>query len=252
MIQRLLTVGLLAGLLAGLAVAALQNVTTTPLILAAEVYETAAEQAHAGAATQDHVTQDHATHEHATPEHEHAGAHEQAWEPAPGLERTAATSVATGVTSIGYAFVLLALMLVAGETIEPKRAALWGACAFASTGLATSLGLAPELPGSAAGDLAARQLWWIATAASTGAGLFALLRVERPLIKVLGVTLLIAPHVIGAPQPPAPESTAPAELAARFAAASLAIHALTWILAGAAVGFVWRRFAAKAETEAAA
>ncbi len=234
-IQRLLAVGLLAGLLAGLAVAALQNVTTTPLILAAEVYETAAEQAHAGVEA-----------------HQHAHAVEPAWEPAPGLQRTAATSLATSVTSIGYAFVLLALMLLSGETIEPKRAALWGVCAFASTGLATSLGLAPELPGSAAGDLAARQLWWIGTAAATGAGLFALLRVERPLVKALGVVLILAPHLVGAPQPPAPESTAPAELAARFAAASLAIHAITWILVGAAVGFVWRRLPTKTGAETAA
>nr|WP_207783284.1 CbtA family protein [Methylosinus sp. RM1] len=234
-IQRLLAVGLLAGLLAGLAVAALQNVTTTPLILAAEVYETAAEQAHAGGEA-----------------HQHEHAAEPTWEPTPGLQRTAATSVATSVTAVGYAFVLLALMLLSGETIEPKRAALWGACAFASTGLATSLGLAPELPGSAAGDLAARQFWWIGTAAATGAGLFAVLRVERPLIKALGVALIIAPHFIGAPQPPAPESTAPAELAARFAAASLAIHAITWILVGAAVGFVWRRLPTKAGAEAAA
>ena len=232
MIQRLLAVGLLAGLLAGLAVAALQHVTTTPLILSAEVYETAAEQAHAGAATHEH-------------EHAHA------WEPAPGLERAAATSVATGVTSVGYAFVLLALMLLSGEKIEPKRAALWGACAFASTGLATSLGLAPELPGSAAGDLVGRQIWWIATAASTGAGLFALLRIDAPLAKALGVALLVAPHIIGAPQPPAPESTAPAELAARFTAASLAIHALTWIFVGAAVGFVWRLLPEKRHAEAA-
>ncbi|MBG0810623.1 CbtA family protein [Methylosinus sp. H3A] len=251
MIQRLLAVGLLAGLLAGLAVAALQNVTTTPLILAAEVYETAAEQAHGGAAAHDHAAHEHTGHEHTTHEHT-THEHAPAWEPAPGLERTAATSVATSVTAVGYAFVLLALMLLSGETIEPKRAALWGACAFASTGLATSLGLAPELPGSAAGDLATRQLWWLATAASTGAGLFALLRVERPVVKALGVALLIAPHLIGAPQPPAPESTAPAELAARFAAASLAIHALTWILVGAAVGFVWRFLGQRASREAAA
>lgn len=231
MIQRLLAVGLLAGLLAGLAVAALQHVATTPLILAAEVYETAAEQAHGGTQTHERET---------------------AWEPAPGLERTAATSVATGVTAVGYAFVLLALMLLSGETIEPRRAALWGACAFASTGLATSLGLAPELPGAAAGDLAARQLWWLATSAATGAGLFALLRLEAPLAKLLGVALLFAPHLIGAPEPAAPASAVPAELAARFTAAALAVHALTWILVGAAVGFVWRYFATKPSLETAA
>lgn len=233
MIQRLLAAGVIAGLAVGLAIAALQHVTTTPLILAAEVYETAAEHAHVPDAAA----------------HEHADA--RAWEPAPGAQRTAATSVATSVTAIGYALVLLALMLLAGEPIEPRRAALWGACAFAATGLATSLGLAPELPGSAAGDLVARQIWWVATAAATGAGLFALLRVDAPLAKLIGVALIAAPHVIGAPQPAAPASTVPAELAARFAATSLVVHALTWILVGLGVGFVWRRLSEKKAVEAA-
>jgi cobalt transporter subunit CbtA len=240
-IQRLLAVGLLAGLLAGLAVAALQHVAATPLILAAEVYEDAAEKAHAG---EEHAPQAHA---HGAA----AGDHAQEWEPASGLERTAATSVATAVTATGYAFVLLALMLLAGEKIEPRRAALWGACAFAATGLSTSLGLAPELPGSAAGELGARQLWWIATAACTGAGLFALLRVEPPLAKAIGLALVLAPHLVGAPQPPAPESTVPAELAARFTATSIALHAVLWVLVGVAVGFVWRALARRDAMEAA-
>ena len=74
---------------------------------------------------------------------------------------------------------------------------------------------------------------------------------EAPLAKALGVALIVAPHIIGAPQPPAPESTVPAELAARFTAASLAMHALLWILVGAAVGFVWRSAPERASAEAA-
>jgi cobalt transporter subunit CbtA len=233
-IQRLLAVGVIAGLAVGLAIAALQHVTTTPLILAAEAYETAAEHARAAE----------------TPAHEQADSH--AWEPAPGLQRTAATAVATGVTAIGYAFVLLALMLLAGDEIEPRRAALWGACAFAASGLATSLGLAPELPGSAAGDLASRQIWWVGTAAATSAGLYALLRLEAPLAKLVGLALIAAPHLIGAPEPTAPASTVPAELAARFAAASLVVHALTWILVGLGVGFVWRLLADEAASDVSA
>ncbi|MBI3274829.1 MAG: CbtA family protein, partial [Methylocystis sp.] len=201
MIQRALAVGVIAGLAVGLAMAALQHVTTTPLILAAEVYETAAEHSHAGEAATE----------------------EQAWAPAEGLERTIATSVATSAAATGYALMLLALMLLAGEPIEPLRGLAWGACAFAATGLATSLGLAPELPGSAAGDLLSRQIWWIATVALTGAGLFALLRMEAPLAKLIGAALIIAPHLVGAPQAAAPASTAPAELAARFAATSLTV-----------------------------
>jgi cobalt transporter subunit CbtA len=210
-----LVVGLLAGLVAGLAIAALQHVTTTPLILAAEVYETA---------------------QHA---HEQAPA-EQSWKPAEGFERTAATSVATIATSAGYALILLALMLAAGEPIAPGRAVAWGACAFAATGLATALGLAPQLPGAAETDLMQRQLWWFGAAASTGVGLYALLRLEQPVAKILGVAFLAAPHLIGAPQPATPESAVPAEIAARFAAASLSVQALAWILAGAMAGLLRR------------
>ncbi len=222
MIARLLAAGLGAGIVAGLAVAALQHVTTTPLILAAEVYE-AAQHAHAAA-------------EQAAPAFE-------------GLRRTAATSLATITVSIGYALILLSGMLASGDRIVPRRAALWGACAFAATGLATSLGLAPQLPGAAETDLAGRQLWWIATALSTGAGLYALLRLESVALRALGVALIVAPHFFW-PTPAAPESTVPAELAARFAAASLAVQAACWVLAGALAGVMWR-LVAQDDTETA-
>lgn len=211
MIARVLTTGVIAGLVAGLAVAALQHFTTTPLILAAEVYETA--------------------------QHAHEGV--DAGPAFSGLSRTAATSVATIAVSIGYALILLAAMLLSGDRIAPRRAALWGACAFAATGLATSLGLAPQLPGMAETDLVARQIWWLATAASTGVGLFALLRLGSTAAKIAGVALIIAPQFF-APHPATPESTAPAELAARFAASSLAVQAISWALAGALAGLVWR------------
>jgi cobalt transporter subunit CbtA len=213
-------VGLLAGLIAGLAIAALQHVTTTPLIKAAEVYETA--------------------------QHHHDGAtapETPAWEPAEGFERTAATSVATVATAVGYSFILLALLLAAHEPIEPTRAMNWGVCAFLATGLATGLGLAPQLPGAAETDLVARQIWWLSTALMTGAGLYALLRLESPFVKLAGLAMIVAPHVVGAPQPAAPASTVPAELAAQFAAASLTLHGLTWILASLLVGVLWRLFA---------
>lgn len=223
MIARLLAAGLIAGIVAGLAVAALQHVATTPLILAAEVYE-AAQHAHEAAA------------EHAEPAFE-------------GLRRTAATTLATVAVSTGYALILLAGMLFSGDAIGPRRAALWGACAFAATGLATSLGLAPQLPGAAETDLAGRQIWWLATAASTGAGLFALLRFEPIGAKAVGLALIIAPHFFW-PTPATPESTVPAELAARFAAASLTVQALCWALAGVFAGVAWRLITGD-ETEAA-
>lgn len=212
MIARLLAAGLVAGLVAGLAVAALQHVTTTPLILAAEVYETA---------------------QHA---HDAAGDAAPAFE---GLRRTAATSLATVAVSTGYALILLAGMILSGDAIGPRRAALWGACAFAATGLATSLGLAPQLPGAAETDLAGRQIWWLATAAATGAGLYGLLRLDSWPAQLAAAASIVAPHFFW-PTPAAPESTVPAELAARFAASSLGVQAASWVLAGALAGLIWR------------
>ncbi len=222
MIQRVLAIGLIAGLVAGLAVAALQHVTTTPLILAAEVYETA----------------------------QHGHDEDEGWKPTEGLQRTAATSVATVATACGYAFVLIGLMLAAGEAIEPRRAVAWAACGFASTGLATGLGLAPQLPGAAETDVVMRQIWWVFAAGATSAGLFLLLRREGAIAKIIGLLAMAAPHLVGAPKPATPESAVPAELAARFAASSLAVHAVVWVLTGALVGLLWREFSGR-ESKAA-
>ena len=220
MITRVLAAGVVGGIVTGIAVAALQYVTTTPLILTAEVYEAA-----------QHV-------------HQHAA--EAAAPVTDALRRTATTSVSTIAVSMGYALILLAAMLVSGDRITPRRAALWGACAFAATGLATGMGLAPQLPGAAETDLAGRQLWWAATAAATGAGLYALLRVDDRMAQLVGLVLLIAPHLF-TPTPATPESTVPAELAARFAAASLAVQAVSWILAGAVAGTAFRALTQDAE-----
>jgi len=222
LIQRVLGVGLLAGLAAGLAIAALQHVTTTPLILAAEVFETAQHAAH--------------------------GETEAA--PWSGLARTGVTSVAAVSVCAGYALLLLAGMLAAGEKIDARSAVLWGACAFAAAGLATGLGLAPQLPGAAESDLHGRQIWWFATAAATAAGLFALLRLDGLAPRLFGLAAIVLPHLF-TPLPAAPESTAPAELAARFAAASLGVQAVSWVLAGAFAGGLWALFEQREKKDAA-
>ncbi|WP_181704193.1 CbtA family protein [Chthonobacter albigriseus] len=232
MLKRVLLVGLLAGLAAGLAMAVLQHFTTVPLIMAAEAYEAAP----AGVATEPAPA---ATgHDHGAMGHEHGGS---AWMPADGLERTLSTTVATVVSVMGFALVLIAVLLLAGEEITPTRALAYAAAGFASTGLATALGLAPELPGSAAADLVDRQLWWGATVLATALALYLLIRAKPFWAKPVGVLLLVAPHVVGAPHPDGYASVAPAELAAHFASASLAVHAVMWALVGASVGFFWQR-----------
>jgi cobalt transporter subunit CbtA len=229
MLSRILTCGLLAGLAVGLFVAVLQITFVSPLILRGEVYEATA-ASHASAPAHDHG-------EAAIAEHEHG----DGWAPTNGAERWAFTTLATLVTSVGFG-----LMLVAAASLSPggltiQSGVAFGLAGFAATGLATSLGLAPELPGSAAGDLIGRQVWWIGTAAATAAGLAALVY-GRPALKLLGLALIAAPQLIGAPDAGAPTSTAPAELSAAFAAHALVVQAIMWAALGVVSGWLWSRY----------
>ncbi len=245
MVNRVLTVSLLAGLLAGLIVAALQHVTTTPLILKAETYEAAlrivaptlAPAAFAGDAK---IV---LAHNHGAATGEHAE-----WKPQSGLQRTLFTSVVTIATAIGFAALLLAGMIAAGDAINDRRALIWAACGFLAFGLVPASGLAPELPGSAAADLAQRQIWWVATALVTAGGLFVFLRMEPSWLRALAVLAMLAPHIIGAPHPAAPESKVPAEIAAHFAALSLGVQAALWLATGFAVGVIWPWLTRRAAT----
>lgn len=231
MLTRVLSVGLLAGFLAGLLIAVLQQVTTTPLILLAETYEKQSEAVSAAPPAAG-----------ADKGHDHA-AHDQGWKPADGLPRFFYTSVATIATAVGVSFLLIAGMIFAGDPMDERRSLAWAIAGFVASGLAPAAGLAPELPGAAAGDLVGRQTWWIGTAVATGAALWAFLRMESPVARLGAFVLLLAPHVIGAPHPHAFESKVPAEIAAQFAALSLVVQGLLWAFAGIAVGFLWPRFA---------
>lgn len=254
MITRVLATGLLAGFIAGICVAGLQAFTTTPLILEAEVFEKAEEakehgagldrggQQSAAAGARLVLVQDQPN-AHTPNAHTHgaeAGAEE--WEPQDGLERTLYTSTATVATAIGFALILLAGMLVTGDPITERRAMAWAAAAFAAMGLAPAVGLSPEVPGMAAAELASRQAWWAATALATAVALWLILRTDTIWLRLLAVPILLAPHVWGAPQlAEAHHSSVPAHLAAQFAATSLAVQAVLWLLTGFFVGFLWRR-----------
>src|SRR5690606_6042804 len=128
-----------------------------------------------------------------------------------------------------------------GVTVDARSGLMWGLGGFAAVALAPALGLPPELPGSAAADLVDRQVWWIGTALATGLGLWLIASRPQALLKAAGVVLLLAPHVIGAPQPHAYASQAPAELAGHFAATSLVCAAVFWALLGLGLGLFWQR-----------
>ncbi|MET1076998.1 MAG: CbtA family protein [Pseudomonas sp.] len=214
------------GLLAALLLTLLQSLWVTPLILHAETFENsapAAEQAH--------------SHEPGVAEHQHDS---EAWSPEDGWQRVLSTSGANLVVAVGFALMLAGLYSLRAPG-RVRDGLLWGLAGFATFSLAPSLGLPPELPGTAAADLALRQYWWIGTASATAVGL-ALFAFARPwALRIAGLLLLAVPHLIGAPQPEVHESLAPAALGQQFILASLVTNGLFWLALGLASAWFYRR-----------
>lgn len=227
MIKRIARTAGFAGLLAALLLTLLQSFWVAPLILQAETYENSAPVAEA--------------HEHAggaAAEGHHHDA--EAWSPEDGWQRVLSTTGGNLVVAVGFALILAALytLRAPGRTAS---GALWGLAGFAVFCLAPTLGLPPELPGTAAADLAQRQLWWVGTAAATAAGLGLIVFAQSWLLKAVGLALLVIPHVIGAPQPEVHESLAPAALEAQFKVASLLTNAAFWLALGLLSAWLYRR-----------
>jgi cobalt transporter subunit CbtA len=225
--RRIVLAALVAGAAAGIVVSAVQMARVVPLILEAERFETAPAfppVSHDGRAAEAF--------------HGHDPA---AWAPGDGLERTAYTALANVLTGIGFALLLTGGFALRGREMDWRRGMLWGLAGFAAFSVAPSLGLPPELPGMAAGDLRERQLWWAATAAATAAALALIAFRPRPAYLALAALLLVAPHAVGAPAQGHGGGAVPAELAARFAVASLVATGLFWIVLGAVAGHLYRR-----------
>ena len=223
---------MLVGLIAGAAVSAVQFFGTASLILKAEVYEKAGE-----AAPPAH------SHDGNAAAHEHAH-DEAAWEPADGLERNLFTVAANVLTAIGYALLLTGLITLRGRPVTWREGLLWGIGGFACVMLAPMLGLPPELPGSPAAALGARQLWWIGTAAATAAGLGLIAFRREPWAAALAVVLIVAPHLLGAPAAPEGEhALAPEALQHQFVVAAVVTSLVFWALLGSLSGVLLRKFA---------
>ena len=212
MVRALVLSAAAAGLAGGLVAATYQALVVTPLILAAEVFE-------------------------------------QAGNVAGGIDlgRHLQTSLATIVLAVGGALILLGLMMLDGGRITARRALPWGAGAFVAVALAPAVGLPPELPGMPAADLVERQIWWLATVLATAFGLWTIFRRGGPASIVLGVLVIVLPHVVGAPQPVNHDSVVPAGLAAQFVTSSLAGSLILWIVVSCVAGTMFDRLGAGAD-----
>jgi len=108
----------------------------------------------------------------------------------------------------------------------------WGLAGYAVFYAAPSFGLPPELPGTSAAELLARQYWWLGTAFATAIGLGLLFLQSKPLPRLAGGMLLLIPHLLGAPQPAMPESLAPEALQVQFIQVSALSNLLFWLVLG--------------------
>lgn len=236
MIGRVILAALLAGIAAGLFYGVIQHARLTPLILEAEKYE--------NAGGHDHATM--ATTEQAPAPKAEPVAEEEAWAPADGWERTSYTFLASIVAAAGFAAVLAGVSLLTGVRITRNNGVLWGIAGFLAVHVATGASLPPELPGMPAGDLLARQIWWVGTIVATGLAIWLFTQRSEIWAKVLAVILVALPHIIGAPLPPTHESGVPAGLSAAFAANTVAAAALMWLAVGSFLGFAMERFVKEA------
>lgn len=232
-----------AGLVVAATLSVVQSVTTEPLLFHAETFEGAEAPAPA-AAPHEHANGEAHSHDTAPAEAAAAPAHEHdpdEWGPADGFERTAYTFLANLLMGVGVSAVLLGLMSVRGGAINARTGVLWGVAGFFAAALLPSLGLTPELPGTPAAELEARQVWWLATAAASAIGIALIVFSQSWLLKVAGLVIGVLPHVVGAPVPPSLEAAYPAVLAAEFATASLVVSALLWAGSGVAAGWLYQR-----------
>lgn len=224
--RNIVLVAAIAGVLAGLGMTVAQQLTTVPLILRAEIYEgeDGASPAHdhgdAGAQAVAH-------------EHEHG---EGGWQPADGFERTAFTLLANIVTGVGFALLLIAASELAGGITGWRQGVFWGLAGFAVFTLAPGLGLPPELPAMPAAELGVRQLWWVATVLSAAGALALIFYGRSPLAIVAAIALLVAPHLVGAPEPVSYDTPIPEGLHHSFVVAVVLTALLFWVLLGALAG----------------
>ncbi|SPH22669.1 hypothetical protein ASD8599_03413 [Ascidiaceihabitans donghaensis] len=219
MFTRILTSALFAGAAAGLLIALMQYIFVQPVLLHAELYE-GGDLVHFGAAPVSAI------------------------QDLPGFDpmRDLLSVMFTMLVYCGYALGLVALMSIAqerGAVITPTNGMIWGVAGFVAAHLAPGFSLAPEVPGVAAADVAARQMWFFPTVAAAVAAMWLLAFHRNAMGIAAAVVLLAAPHLIGAPEPDTFAGPVPTELGALFAARALGVGLAAWVILGALCAYFW-------------
>ena len=236
MVRRLFSSAIIAGILSGLIISLVYQLTTVPLILKAEEFETK-ESADARYVQSTNRFFIHLVH-NSDKKSEHSE-----WEPASFAERIIYTSLTAIITGVGFALLIVSALVIRGSNGGFRSGILWGVGGFTAFVLAPAAGLPPELPGMMKADLIARQSWWLGTAIATATGLWMLIFSKNPSFYIVAFLLLLAPHVLGAPtQHSLQGSTIPAELAAQFSTVSIGVNFIFWLMLGGLSAHFFRKF----------
>lgn len=232
--KKILIKAAITSLITGILLTLVQQIQVIPLILEAEKYEHAT-----GAGQHTPMPAEHGPDAGGT---QHAGG-EEGWQPAEGLERNLYTALANIVVALGFALLLGAATFLRGTKLDWRFGLLWGLAGYVVFFLAPALGMTPELPASHSGALEQRQLWWFMTVTCTGSGLSLLFFVPQAIVRILGVVLIVTPHVVGAPHAPAPGGVMPPELIHSFVIATALTNAVFWLALGGVYGFLDKKLA---------
>ena len=221
MLTRIVVSALFAGAVTGLLAGLLQFVFIQPVLLHAELYESGA-LVHFGA----------------------NGAGTESVAPGVDVMRTSLNFLFSMLTYTGYALLMVAAMSAAeefGPRIGAREGMLWGLAGFVAFHLAPAFSLPPEVPGVAAVDVSARQIWWFATVGATALALAFIAFGRNWTWWGIAIILMLAPHIVGAPEPDALIGPVPPEIAALFAARALGVGLAAWVLLGTFAGYFWQR-----------
>lgn len=217
--NRILISALFAGAVAGLIAALLQLVFVQPVLLHAELYESGKLVHFGGAAVSAHPV-------------------------LPGFDplRDGLSVLFSALVYVGYAMIVVALMSLAeqnGHEVTAKKGLLWGLAGFITCQFAPGISLAPEVPGVASADLVQRQIWWFGTVAAAGVAMWLLAFKEGLAIYATVAALMLAPHLIGAPEPGSFTGPVPPEIGALFAARAFGVGLAAWVILGTCAAYFW-------------
>jgi cobalt transporter subunit CbtA len=232
MLGKIILSTIIAGLLAGLVFAGIQYVRLTPMIEAAEAYETP--EAAALAEVSKPCVENMPGMKMCSDDGRPLVMHDE--------YRALKTTIASMLAGVGFAVLMVGVSLLGNLPITKQNGVIWGLCGFLAIALAPALGLPPEPPAMPVAELYSRQIWWVGTILATALAIYIIVARPEFWTKIVAVGLIAAPHIIGAPVPADLTSLVPATLASKFVANALGAAAIFWSVLGILIGYALDRY----------